>query len=141
MEQINNHSPWELKSHFGQIADTGDYDGSYEITNGKISLITNDDDEGLQEIVDALNNSGAKFYENNLELLDSHLTISALTERVKELEDGLREMHSCTYDLIEYCQDQTYVDFIEDLPDGAVEMNKAMDKARALLTKNNNDGE
>ena len=74
----------------------------------------------------------------NWALNQSQETIKQLNERVKELEDGLRELHSCTYDLIEYCQDQTYVDFIEDLTDGAVEMNKAMDKARALLTPKNN---
>lgn len=57
---------WELIGHSHQIADTGDYDGHYEITNGKISLLTqDDDDESLQPIVDALNNSGCKFYQND----------------------------------------------------------------------------
>jgi hypothetical protein len=57
---------WELKGNFHQIADTGDYDGYYEITNGKISLLTkDDDDEALQPIVDALNNSGCRFIQDD----------------------------------------------------------------------------
>ena len=56
----------ELKGHSHQIADTGDYDGYYEITNGKISLLTkDDDDEVLQPIVEALNASGCKFYQDD----------------------------------------------------------------------------
>ena len=57
---------WKLIGHNHQIADTGDYDGYYEITNGKISLrINDDDDEALQHIVDALNDSGCKFYQDD----------------------------------------------------------------------------
>jgi hypothetical protein len=53
---------WELKSHSYQIADTGDYDGHYEITNGKITFFTKDEDEeSLQKVVNALNESGCKF--------------------------------------------------------------------------------
>jgi len=54
---------WELKPQSYQIADTGDYDGHYEITNGKITLFVRDDDsdESLQKVVDALNESGCKF--------------------------------------------------------------------------------
>lgn len=58
---------WKLKGNSFQIADTGDYDGNYEITNGVISIYTNDDDdESLQLVVDALNNSGCKFYQDDL---------------------------------------------------------------------------
>ncbi len=39
-QQTGPSTPWELKGHSHQIADTGDYDGHYEITNGKISLLT-----------------------------------------------------------------------------------------------------
>jgi hypothetical protein len=55
---------FELKGHSYQIADTGDYDGCYEITNGKISVFTKDeyDDGSLQKVVDALNESGCSFY-------------------------------------------------------------------------------
>lgn len=54
---------WELKPHSYQIADTGDYDGHYEITNGKISLFIKDYecDEPLQKVVDAMNESGCQF--------------------------------------------------------------------------------
>ncbi len=62
---------FELKSHSSQIADTGDYDGEYEITNGKVSLFTKDgDDEALQVIVDALNDSGADFYLDDSEKIE-----------------------------------------------------------------------
>ena len=63
---VSTSTLWELKGHSHQIADTGDYDGYYEITNGKISLLTkDDDDESLQPIVDALNDSGCKFYQDD----------------------------------------------------------------------------
>ena len=63
---VSTSTLWELKGHSHQIADTGDYDGYYEITNGKISLLTkDDDDEALQPIVDALNDSGCKFYQDD----------------------------------------------------------------------------
>ncbi len=67
MENKTHIQEWKLIGHSYQIADTGDYDGNYEITNGKISLLTKDDDEeSLQPIVNALNNSGCKFYTNDL---------------------------------------------------------------------------
>lgn len=63
---VSTSTGWKLKGHSHQIADTGDYDGCYEITNGKISLLTkDDDDEALQPIVDALNDSGCKFYQDD----------------------------------------------------------------------------
>jgi len=63
---VSTSTLWKLKGHSHQIADTGDYDGYYEITNGKISLLTkDDDDESLQPIVDALNDSGCKFYQDD----------------------------------------------------------------------------
>jgi hypothetical protein len=49
--------------HFHQIADTGDYDGCYEITNGIISIFTKDDsDDGLDEIAKAFNESQCEFF-------------------------------------------------------------------------------
>lgn len=45
---------WEVKSHSYQIGDTGDYDGWHELTNGSISLGTNDDDEETVEVLNAL---------------------------------------------------------------------------------------
>ena len=80
---------WKLVSHSYQIADTGDYDGHYEITNGKISIFTKDDGDGLEDIVKALNESGCKFY------LDDSATfeLESLREENKKLhymiENGL----------------------------------------------------
>jgi hypothetical protein len=56
--------PYEVKAYSHQISDTGDYDGHWEITNGKVTLFTKDDpdDEVLQKVADALNESGCEFY-------------------------------------------------------------------------------
>lgn len=60
---------WKLIGHSYQIADTGDYDGYYELTNGKVSILTQyDDEEALRPIIDALNNSGCKFYVDDSEV-------------------------------------------------------------------------
>ncbi len=57
---------WKLIGHSHQIADTGDYDGHYEITDGNISILTkDDDDETLQEIVDVLNKSNCEFFQDD----------------------------------------------------------------------------
>jgi hypothetical protein len=70
--------PFELKSHSSQIADTGDYDGYYEITNGKVSIMTRDDQEDneLQEVADALNKTRCSFY-----LDDSHEFLYHVTKQ------------------------------------------------------------
>lgn len=63
---VSEQGEWRLEGHSYQIADTGDYDGHYEITNGKISLLTKDDDEeALKPIINALNNSDCKFYQDD----------------------------------------------------------------------------
>lgn len=87
---VTSSTVWELKGHSHQIADTGDYDGHYEITNGKISLLTkDDDDEALMPIIDALNNSGCKFYQDDWFEFEN----SMLKEEIKKLkfmiENGL----------------------------------------------------
>lgn len=52
-------SEWKLVGCGGPIADTGDYDGHWEISNGKVLLLSDDDDdEPLQAVVDALNKGG-----------------------------------------------------------------------------------
>lgn len=84
MGQEEKKGDWELTGHSYQIADTGDYDGNYEITNGKISLLTKDDDEeALQPIVNALNNSGAKFYMDDAAEFEAKM--------YKELYEGLQK--------------------------------------------------
>ena len=90
--------PFKLVPHFHQIADTGDYDGCYEITNGKISIFTKDDgDDGLDEVVNALNESGCEFQLDDSKEFELHLAkqeIKELQAKVKELEwilEGLRK--------------------------------------------------
>ena len=60
---------WTTKSHSHQIADAGDYDGCYEITNGKLSLFTKDDgddvEEALSGICKAINDTEINFYVDN----------------------------------------------------------------------------
>lgn len=73
---------WKLIGHSYQIADTGDYDGCYEITDGKISIRTNyDDDEALQPIVNALNSSGCSFWQDDAAEFENRL----FRDEIKEL--------------------------------------------------------
>lgn len=66
IDNINTDVSWKLIGHSYQIFDTGDYDGYYEITDGKISLLTKDeDDEVLKSVVDVLNDLGCKFYQDD----------------------------------------------------------------------------
>lgn len=77
--------PFELKAHSFQIADTGDYDGFYEITNGDVSICTKDEggdeNEALEAIVKALNDSGCKFEYTH----DYKFEIHMLREEIKQL--------------------------------------------------------
>lgn len=95
---------WILVPHTYQIADTGDYDGHWQLTNGDISLITKDDhlgdEEGLQ-LVKALNDTDCKWICPKLDNLDYelYLTIIELTNSTKaqqlasELYEDLKEKH------------------------------------------------
>lgn len=80
MEEKKYPIKWEYKSHSYQIGDTGDYDGYWEVTNGRDSLITNDDyediEKDLQAVVDLLNNTYANFKVDR--------TIEAALEHEKE---------------------------------------------------------
>jgi len=83
MEKTNE---WKIIGHNYQIADTGDYDGCYELTNGKISFYTKDGDENeIQPIIDALNNSGCDFYLDD----SSEFELHVLKEENKILHDFL----------------------------------------------------
>lgn len=59
---------WELKINSSQLADTGDYSVFAEITNGDVSIYSDDfeDDESLNKIVDVLNESGCSFFIDDL---------------------------------------------------------------------------
>lgn len=83
---------WEVKSHSYAIADTGDYDGYYEITNGNITLTTRDDYEEterqLQIAAAVLNKWGINFYDQNVEDLsiDIHCLKDAQKWKDEEFE-------------------------------------------------------
>lgn len=81
---------WKLVAHNQQIADTGDYDGCYEITDGRISIFSkDDDDEALQEVVEALNGSDCSFYQDDWIEMENRMLkddIRHLRERIAELE-------------------------------------------------------
>ena len=87
---VSTSTGWELKGHSHQIADTGDYDGYYEITNGKISLLTkDDDDEALQPIVDALNDSGCKFYQDDWFEFENNMLKEEISRLKFMIDNGL----------------------------------------------------
>ena len=87
---VRTIADWELKSHSYQIADTCDYDGYYEITNGKISLLTKDDDyEVLQSIVDALNDSGCKFYQDDWFEFENNMLKEEISRLKFMIDNGL----------------------------------------------------
>lgn len=83
-----NKKRWKLRSTSYQIADTGDYDGHYEITNEKVSIFSkDDDDEALQKVVDAFNNSGCDFYLDDSDKVQIHL----LEYQVEDLNKSINE--------------------------------------------------
>ena len=87
-------SEWKLIAHSHQIADTGDYDGCYELTNGRVSLYTkDDDDEALEEVIKALNDSGCKFFLDDSAEFELHLARQEneiLREELNKYQDNER---------------------------------------------------
>lgn len=85
---------FSLIPHSYQIADTGDYDGYYEISNGDFSIFTNDgEEEAVLEVVNALNNSGCKFYlddKDAVEVMILKQDKENLKNMLKELKESLR---------------------------------------------------
>jgi len=45
-----NNKEWRIEAHESAIADTGDYDCYYELTNGDISLVTRDEIDEDEEM-------------------------------------------------------------------------------------------
>jgi hypothetical protein len=83
---------WKLIGHSYAIADTGDYDGCYEITDGKISILTkDDDDEALQPIVNALNDSGCKFYQDDAVEFENELLKQELKAAMQSTPSGITD--------------------------------------------------
>ena len=61
---------WKIIPHSYQIADTGDYDGHWELTNGTISLITKDDigeDGDVEDLVQKMNDLDVKWEDYKLD--------------------------------------------------------------------------
>jgi hypothetical protein len=90
--------PFEWIPHFGQIADTGDHDGEYELSNGGVSLFTKEiDDESMFEIQKALNDSGAIFYTDppeRYELFNLKHQIDSHTALIKEMKEALSKLYN-----------------------------------------------
>jgi hypothetical protein len=85
---------WEYKEHFHAIGMTGDYSGHYEVSNGHISLCTNDDPEDitetentLQRVAKALNESGCKFYCNTTTEHKLHIENMEIRYKCDELHE------------------------------------------------------
>jgi hypothetical protein len=99
-------SKWEYKECFSKGSMEDDYSGHYEVTNGEISLCTNDDPEDitetentLQRVANVLNESGCKFYCNTttehkmyIENMLLHGKYDELKERAEKMEDALKEI-------------------------------------------------
>lgn len=81
---------WEVKSHSYQIGDTGDYDGFWEITDGKINICTKDDGDDidiiLKEVADLLNKTEINFYIDNPKEIDLHFECEGLKIQLSELQ-------------------------------------------------------
>lgn len=90
----SKHTPeWKLIPHSYQIADTGDYGGHYELTDGKTTLITYDDpydETTVKAIVKSLNDSGCSFYCQESDALGMELSFAK--QDVKELRELNAEM-------------------------------------------------
>ena len=111
---------WEFKAHNYQIADTGDYDGYYEITNGDITLITKDDfdetERQLKLAVVILNRWGIKFRDLKSEQLEIDIhcmkdaqrwkdeEFTTLRARADKMEQALKEIaeSDCDYENVNF---------------------------------------
>lgn len=90
---------WKLIGHSYQIADTGDYDGKWEITDGKTSLFTSDntDEEEMQELVNMLNSVQCNFwtnFEDEIEFIKSQQAVAELTPPLPASVEDAAEQYS-----------------------------------------------
>lgn len=106
---------WKVIAHSYQIADTGDYEGHFEITNGKISLFTNDEsddsdeteDKPYQKVIDALNATNSKFWIDDSWMVElSHyrqsaeelrIELAAKDAEIERLKGIVRKAHDSGY--------------------------------------------
>lgn len=94
IKTMGNKKLWEIKSHSSQIADTGDYDGYYELTNGTVSLFSKDDIDtddpdhsSINTVVSILNDLNYKWYMDDSEKFLLHLKEQEVSRLLKFLED------------------------------------------------------
>lgn len=100
----NQFKKWEFKAHNYQIADTGDYDGHYEITNGINRIIIRNDfddaEEVLNKICDIINEN-----ELDIEIEDHSEEAAMASDQVDRLQTQIENQAfkeitlSKTYDL------------------------------------------
>lgn len=105
------NNKWEVKSHSYPIADTGDYDGYYEITNGNITLTTRDDYEEterqLQIAAAVLNKWGINFFDQKVDdlLIDIHCMKDAQRWKDEEfaaLQAKCDKYVNCIQNILDY---------------------------------------
>lgn len=92
-EKLSEDNKWRIEIHSHQIADTGDYDGFLELTNGHTSLHIHDDYyiEEFEGLLEQLNNLELKVsnpLEGQLhyEMEHNKLLVQELRDTIKELE-------------------------------------------------------
>lgn len=94
---------WKAVACSSPIADTGDYDGHWELTNGNIVLITNDDDLAevdFADIVDVLNNAGIDFTLDDTANIDKYIAESRLKDALNReavLVAALERLRDCDW--------------------------------------------
>ena len=126
---------WKLVGHSHQIADTGDYDGCWEITNGKVSIFSKDDDEDvLMPIIRALNDSEASFYLDDAAEFELHLE-KQTTERLKKHIETLAEPLKLVMHYIHDLQQENFTDEKVGIFEDA-ELTKTYNLLNEALVKN-----
>lgn len=92
-----NNKEWRLEPHTYPIADTGDYDGYWELTNGDIELITKDDnlgDEEGQALLKVLNDTDCEWEDWTVSNLQFEL------EMEKKLSIAWKQMATELYNVL-----------------------------------------
>lgn len=95
---MGKNGTWKIKVHNSQIADTGDYDGHYELTNGTISLVTKDDidtedsdNDSLKQAMSILNGLDIKW--ENWDLSDAKFELHLEKENCKKWKEVAKDLY------------------------------------------------
>ncbi len=82
---------FKIVEHSHQIADTGDYDGCLELTNGKVSIFTKDDleEEQCDKIIMTLNEAACDWYMDDSAEFGLHLEKERTKNLVNRIESAL----------------------------------------------------